>query len=330
MDTSWGYWNSTARARATGIRLIADAVPCAPGQTSGCIAAGDEDLVAAYAYGDEVEFGHSAQEVLSNLETRRTRSNRPTYVNTAAQRVFQVFNAQADIGSMDHYTSGIGLCTITGAAIGMMQGQPVEWAGNYTRQLKLNVEPNAAWVWSQGGNSTIPARSCWHGVPTVGEMQAQLYSELANGAKGITWFIFSDAARAAETPALWDEAGRLGGTLDAVRDWLRTGDLDPGALVSSANKLEVGVVSAPGAVVVPILDRSYLSKPGGYAWSTRRNVTLSVRLPAWIAGGDVTVEEVQAGVTTSLDKTTSRSGDVVTITIPQLRVGTVLVVRPGS
>ncbi|MFM2106598.1 MAG: hypothetical protein RL338_1630, partial [Chloroflexota bacterium] len=330
IDTSWGYWNTTAIARSAGLKLIADAVPCAPGQSSGCIAAGDEDVVAAYAYGDEVEFGHSAQEVLSNLETRRTRSNRPTYVNTATQRVFQVFNAQADIGSMDHYTSGIGLCTITGAAIGMMQGQPVEWAGNYTRQLKLNVEPNPAWVWSQAGNSTIPARSCWLSVPTVAEMQAQLFSELANGAKGITWFIFSDAARAAETPELWDEAGRLGGTLAEVRDWLRTGDLDPGALASSSSRLEVGVVAAPDAVVIPILDLGYRSKPGGYVWSVRRNVSVSIRLPAWMTGGSVTVGQVRDGATTSLDSSTSRSGDLLTITIPELRVGTVLVVRPGS
>lgn len=330
IDTSWGYWNTTTRARSAGLKLIADAVPCAPGQSSGCIAAADEDVVAAYAYGDEKEFSTSAQENLRNVELRRTGSTRPTYVNNAAQRVFQVYAAQADIGAMDHYTSGIGLCTITGAAVGMMQGQPVEWAGNYTRQLKLNVEPNPAWVWSQAGNSTIPARSCWHGVPTVAEMQAQLFSELANGAKGITWFIFSDAARAAETPGLWDEAGRLGGTLAAVRDWLRTGDLDPGALVTSSSRLEVGVVAAPGAVVIPILDLEYLSKPSGYAWAARRNVSVSVRLPAWMTGGAVTVGQVRAGATTSLDSTTSRSGDVLTITIPELHVGTVLVIRVGS
>ena len=127
---------------------------------------------------------------------------------------------------------------------------------------------------------------------------------------------------------LWDEAGRLGATLDAVRGWLRTGDLDPGALASSSTGLEVGVVTAPAAVVVPILDLAYLGKPGGYVWSTRRDVTVSVRLPAWMAGSPVTVGEVRAGETTSLDSTTRRSGDVLTISVPELQVGTILVVQP--
>ena len=121
---------------------------------------------------------------------------------------------------------------------------------------------------------------------------------------------------------------RAGATLDAVRGWLRTGDLDPGALASSSTGLEVGVVTAPAAVVVPILDLAYLGKPGGYVWSTRRDVTVSVRLPAWMAGSPVTVGEVRAGETTSLDSTTRRSGDVLTISVPELQVGTILVVQP--
>jgi hypothetical protein len=172
IDTSWGYDWTVPLARQYGFSLIADAVPCAQGQTSGCISKQDEDVVLTYAYGDEVEFGHSAQEVMRNLDQRRLGSDRPTFVNTASSRVFQVFNTQADVPAMDHYTSGIGLCTITTAQPGSMQGQPVEWAGNYTRQLKLNVEPAPAWTWSQAGNKKN--RTCWKGLPTVGEMRAQL------------------------------------------------------------------------------------------------------------------------------------------------------------
>ncbi len=326
IDTSWGYWNTVAKAKEWGMKLIADAVPCAPGQTSGCIADADESVVAAYAYGDEVEFGHAAQEVMANLEIRRTGSDRPTYINNAAQRVFQVFAGQADIGSMDHYTSGIGLCTITTAQPSSMQGQPVEWAGNYARQLKLNVEPNPAWVWSQAANWQQSSRSCWHGTPTVGEMQAQMFSELANGAKGITWFIFNRPEVIAEAPELWDEAGNLGATLAATRGWFSTGDLDPGALVGASPDLEVGVVSAPDAVVASVLDLSYREKPKGYEWTTRADVGVAIALPAWIADGAVSVEQVQDGMSSPVPN--SRSGDVVTVTIPTLNVGTILVLRP--
>jgi hypothetical protein len=327
IDTSWGYWQTVPKAREYGIKLIADAVPC-PGGTKvdGCIGSEDEDLVAAYAYGDEVEFGHAAQEVMTNLEVRRTGSDRPTYINNAAQRVFQVFAGQADIGSMDHYTSGIGLCTITTAQPSSMQGQPVEWAGNYTRQLKRNVEPNPAWVWSQAANWRQSSRSCWHGTPTIEEMQAQVFSELANGAKGITWFIFSQPALVAEAPELWDEAGNLGATLVAVRDWLAHGDLDPGALVTADPDLEVGVVSAPDAVVASVLDLSYREKPKGYAWTARRAVAVDVALPAWLAGLDVSVSQVRAGETTAVPFV--RDGEVVEVTIPVLEVGTILVIRP--
>ena len=44
--------------------------------------------------------------------------------------------------------------------------------------------------------------------------------------------------------------------------------------------------------------------------------------------GPVTVGEVRAGETTSLDSTTRRSGDVLTISVPELQVGTILVVQP--
>lgn len=327
IDTSWGYWNTVDKARAYGIKLIADAVPCAEGQTSGCIASSDEDVVAAYAYGDEVEFGHAAQEVLGQLETRRLQGSRPTYINNAAQRDFQVYAGAADVGSMDHYTSGIGLCTITTAQPSSMQGQPVEWAGNYTRQLKLNVEPNPAWTWSQAANWPQSSRSCWHGVPTVAEMQAQLYSELANGAKGISWFIFNTPELVAASSDLWSEAGNLGATLDAVRGWLAIGDLDPGALVTASPGLEVGVVSAPGAVVASILDLTYKSKPKGYEWGARTGVTVSIALPAWLAGASgVSVTEVRNGIATSVPAT--RSGDVVTVSIPSVTVGAILVVQP--
>jgi hypothetical protein len=328
IDTSWGYASTIDKARQHQIKLIADAVPCAPGQVSDCIAAADEEWVAAYAYGDEVEFGHAAQEVLANVELRRTRSTRPTYINDAAQRIFQVFAAQADIGSMDHYTSGIGLCTITTAQPSSMQGQPVEWAGNYTRQLKLNVEPNPAWTWSQAGNWKNSSRSCWHGVPTVGEMQAQVYSELANGAKGITWFIFNAPDLVASVPELWGEAGRLGATLDATRGWFSTGDLDPGALVAASSNLEIGVISGPHAVVASVLDLSYRSKPKGYEWTPRSNVQVSIALPAWMAGLPVTVARVQGGVSSTLSA--DRHGNVIEVTIPTISVGTILVVRPSE
>jgi hypothetical protein len=324
IDTSWGYDWTVPIARAHGFKLIADAVPCAPGQTSGCISESDEDVVAVYAYGDEVEFGHSAQEVLANIERRRTMSDKPTYINDAAQRVFQVFAAQADVGSMDHYTSGIGLCTITTAQPSSMQGQPVEWAGNYTRYLKLNVEPNPAWVWSQAANGRN--KTCWKGLPTVGEMRAQLFSELANGAKGITWFIFGKASDIEAKPALWDEAGRLGATLVETRDWFAHGDLDPGAFRGSSADLEVGVISAPDAVVVPVLDLRYRLKPKGYVWGTREGVQVSWALPAWMASLDVAVTQVRAGVATAVPFT--RSGAIVTATIPSLQVGTVLVAQP--
>jgi len=324
IDTSWGYDWTVPLARRYGFKLIADAVPCMPGETSGCIAKADEDVVAVYAYGDEVEFGHSSQEVMANLDRRRLFTDRPTFVNTASSRVFQVFNTQADVGAMDHYTSGIGLCTITTAQPASMQGQPVEWAGNYTRQLKLNVEPNPAWTWSQAGNRKN--KTCWHGLPTVGEMKAQLFSELANGSKGVMWFIFGGYADVNPKPSLWDEAGDLGATLVETRGWLATGDLDPGAFAGGSPDLEVGVISSPGALVVPVLDLRYLLKPKGYVWSARDDVQVGIRLPAWMRG-DVIVQQVRAGVHTAVPFT--RSGDVVTATIPQVKVGTVLVVRPG-
>jgi len=224
---------------------------------------------------------------------------------------------------MDHYTSAIGLCTITTAQPASMQGQPVEWAGNYTRQLKLNVEPNPAWVWSQAGNKKNG--TCWHGLPTVGEMRAQLFSELANGAKGITWFIFGSYEDIDPKPALWDEAGRLGATLVETRGWLSHGDLDPGALRGASADLEVGVVSAPEAVVVPVLDLRYRLKPKGYVWGTRHDVQVSVALPAWLTG-EVSVAQVRADATTRVPFT--RDGDVVTATIPSLSVGTILVIEP--
>lgn len=328
IDTVWGYARNVATAREYKFRLIADAVPCLEGQTSGCIAPEDEDVVAVYAYGDEVEFGRSAQEVMANLERRRLESDRPTYINDAAQRVFQVFAGQADIGSMDHYTSGIGLCTISGAQPATMQGQPIEWAGNYTYYLKRNVEPNPAWVWSQAGNKKTTADSCWHGLPTVDEMRAQLFSELANGAKGTTWFIFGSYADVDPSPALWAEAGLLGATLSETRAWLSTGDLDPGALLGSSPDLEVGVVSAPDAVVVPVLDLSYREKPKGYVWSSRDDVEVEVALPAWLAEGDVSVWQVIGGVWSEVDA--ERDGDAVTARIDALDVGTVLVILPAA
>jgi hypothetical protein len=328
IDTSWGYWDTVDKIVDRNIKLIADAVPCAPGQTSGCISEEDEKHIAAYAYGDEVEFGHAAQEVAGQLELRRQRSTRPTYINDAAQRLFQAYAGQADIGSMDHYTSGIGLCTITTAQPSSMQGQPVEWAGNYTRQLKLNVEPNPAWTWSQAANWQQSSRSCWHGTPTIGEMQAQVYSELANGSKGITWFIFNRPELVAESPELWAEAGNLGATLVETRGWLSTGDLDPGALVASAPGLEVGVVSAPDAVVASILDLDYRSKPKGYEWATRTDVGVSIALPTWLANtGDLSVTQVRDGASSPVPFT--RAGDVVTATIPSLNVGTLLVIEPA-
>jgi hypothetical protein len=325
IDTSWGYDWTVPIAREYGFKLVADAVPCAPGQTSGCIAEPDEDVVAAYAYGDEVEFGHSAQEVLANVERRRIGGDRPTYINNAAQRIFQVFAGQADVGAMDHYTSAIGLCTITTAQPSSMQGQPVEWAGNYTRYLKLNTEPNPNWVWSQAGNQP---KSCWHGNPTVGEMRAQLFSELANGAKGIMWFIFGSYADVTPSPGLWDEAGALGATLDATRGWLKTGDLDPGALASAPPKIEAGVVSAPRAVVVPVTNLEYRLKPKGYVWSVRDGLRLGVRMPAWFSGTPMSAWQVRAGTFTRL--ASSRSGDTITVTIPRMREGTVLVFRPAA
>jgi hypothetical protein len=326
IDTSWGYDSTVRLARQWGFKLIADAVPCLSGQTSGCIAQSDEDVVAVFAYGDEVEFGHSAQEVLANMERRRLSSSKPTFVNNASQRIFQTFAAQADVGAMDHYTSAIGLCTITVDQPSSMQGQPVEWAGNYTRYLKANVEPNPAWTWSQAGNNGNPARSCWHGVPTVGEMRAQLLSELANGSKGTMWFIFGSYADVAPNPGLWDEAGRLGATLDATRGWLASGDLDPAALVARSADTEVGVISAPGAIVVPVLDLRYRLKPKGYVWSTRANVAVTVRVPAWLAGRSLEVGQVKDGVFLPVPST--RNGTRISITIPSLQVGTVLVVRP--
>jgi hypothetical protein len=323
IDTSWGYDWTVPLARQYGFKLIADAVPCAPGQTSDCITKADEDVVAVFAYGDEVEFGHSSQEVMANLDRRRLSSDKPTFVNTASSRVFQVFNTQADVPAMDHYTSGIGLCTITTAQPSSMQGQPVEWAGNYTRQLKLNVEPAPAWTWSQAGNKKN--QTCWKGLPTVGEMRAQLFSELANGSKGIMWFIFGSYADVTPKPALWDEAGALGATLVDTRDWITAGDLDPGAYEGGSPDLEVGVVSGPDALVVSVLDLQYRMKPKGYVWSPRDDVHVGVRLPAWMQG-DVTVEQVRGGVSTTVPFT--RTGDVVHVRIPQVRVGTLLVVRP--
>ena len=327
IDTSWGYDWTVPLAEQYGFKLIADAVPCLPGQTSGCIAQADESVVAAYAYGDEVEFGHSAQEVLANVDRRRLNSSRPTFVNDASQRIFQTFAAQADVGAMDHYTSAIGLCTITADQPSSMQGQPVQWAGNYTRYLKLNTEPNPAWTWSQAGNNGNPARSCWHGLPTVDEMRAQLFSELANGSKGVMWFIFGGAADVSAAPALWAEAGGLGATLDATRGWLSSGDLDPGALVKRASDTEVGVISAPGAMVVPVLDLRYRMKPKGYVWSTRTNVGVTVRVPAWLAGGGLQVGQVQDGVFAPVPFT--RNGSQIAVTIPSMKVGTVLVIRPS-
>jgi len=224
---------------------------------------------------------------------------------------------------MDHYTSAIGLCTITTAQPASMQGttRRVGRQLHASAEAQRRAEPRVGCGRRRETRRTVRAGTA---CPPWARCRAQLFSELANGAKGITWFIFGSYEDIDPKPALWDEAGRLGATLVETRGWLSHGDLDPGALRGASADLEVGVVSAPEAVVVPVLDLRYRLKPKGYVWGTRHDVQVSVALPAWLTG-DVSVSQVRADATTRVPFT--RDGDVVTATIPSLDVGTILVIE---
>ena len=283
----------------------------------------------------------------------------PTYMNMARSRRFGEFAPIADIASMDAYR--------VGAPKPDSWPQPwgglLETAADYTEDLKRNCEPAPAWVWAQGSHTWDErlwvnnklGRPC----PTPGEVQSQLYYQLAQGAKGVFWFTAStpaDARRYFGDKNNKDIAFRnLSDTekkplLDQISAWYEetlqsTGHFslemkalsrlllrsDPARITtvltaSNRTKLDVAALVGEKAVLVFLNNADYVPDALGYRFQPQRNVKIRVSLPGWIKPKDcfwMTYNHIAPAII-------SLAGGTMSISTREIGVGAILVVATDS
>lgn len=313
------------------VRPKLDAKPSLPDFVTDFLAnRGAGDIFAAFDSAEEPEIGKDDDvypktfKVMQTTEAIRAVTRRHPIAGTLCQsRKFYQYAPIFDVAIMDAYR-------VTAPSA---DDPPFYW-GNYleslvfyTRDLKLNSEPAPIWVWGQGIHrwterawvDNSPGRP----IPSPSEARAQLYMQLAEGAKGLLWFqyimpdgfgdgykkIFRENQedlkqmgislsednigqaiayyrKCAEElePAIAD----MNAEMRVLRPILSRGDRYPHISVVSAGAKDTyaGCVASEKALVVFVVNLDYEFNPRGYIFRPREQVKLTVECPEWLTDVD--------------------------------------------
>jgi len=229
-----------------------------------------------------------APELVAAETVFREVTYQPTYLNLMSERLLPKYAPIGDIAGVQHYAIDAPAANGTGS-------HSLAEVLTYTLSLRDLAAPGPIWPWAQALCSVgwrKDPQACWNRLPTPAEMRAQLYLQLAAGAKGIFWGDYR-AAWVAEGAAQWDEVGAQNRMMGAIADLLLYGE--PAATVTVPTRTHASAIVSERAVVVPVVNLDYTwerrtwiagnpapeaSPP--YAFRPREQLTFSVLVPEWI------------------------------------------------
>lgn len=224
----------------------------------------------------------------------------PTFNGGKTNKNIGTFAGMADVQGMDFY---FGACAPHITRFGT--DYPLRGPYDYLRNTRENHMPLPTWLYAQG---LSPA---WHKVVEVGgikivdyyadpspsEIMVQAFQVYAAGAKGFLWFQVNQD-RAKDNKPAWDAIVRANKITRALRDLLREGD--PTGAAKTAQKALVEAIRSRDAIVVPVIDEEFTSKPTDTACNTAtsagavphfkfaaQKVTVDVTIPRDLAVADV-------------------------------------------
>ena len=213
----------------------------------------------------------------------------PTYGNLSSYKLLPKYAPALDLAGVSHYAVDAWAANGRGA-------HPLEDVYTYTLGLRYHTAPAPIWPWVQALCDTSwyeNTGACWNRLPTPAEMRAQLYLELAAGAKGVLWYTYHPelVAQGAEQ---WQEVGRQNRLLGAVSDLFLYGDVAETVQVDQGRVLARAIVSER-AVAIPVVNLDYDWEPylwrqgedppppsQPYRFRERSALSFSVLLPQWI------------------------------------------------
>ncbi|NLS77225.1 MAG: hypothetical protein GXY76_08210 [Chloroflexi bacterium] len=237
---------------------------------------------------------------------------RPAAELEAAERAYQQATAHLtylDLGAAELSADLAPLADAAGLARYAIDAPGPRWAGSHaleevytdTLALRALAGPGPVWTWAQGlGLAPWGAAEAdtWGRLPTAAELRAQLWLQVAAGAKGVFWSAYSPALAAA-APELWAEIGRQNGVLAALGELLLYGEPAAPAWVEGGKALARPIVGERAAVI-PVVNLDYAwerrawaaGQPApepspAYAFRAREGVAVQATLPAWLQAEDV-------------------------------------------
>lgn len=229
-----------------------------------------------------------APELITAEAVFREITYQPTYLNLMSRHLLPKYAPIGDISGVQHYAIDAPAANGTGS-------HSLAEVLTYTLSLRDLAAPAPIWPWAQALCSTgwrQDPQACWNRLPTPAEMRAQLYLQLAAGAKGIFWGDYR-AAWAAESAAQWEEVGAQNRMLGAIADLLLYGE--PAATVTVPTQTHASAIVSERAVAVPVVNLDYAwerrtwaadSSPPEpsppYAFRLREGLVFSVLVPEWI------------------------------------------------
>lgn len=244
--------------------------------TSGIVAVMTGDESDDTIYDDDTGIPIPAIKALDSRRSWLRYPELPTFNGGKTNKHIGSFAGMTDIQGIDFYTAA-GAPHIT--AFG--QHPPLRATFDYLRNTRNNHMPLTTWMYTQG---LSPA---WNRDPILGgdefsaqpdpqEILAQGMMAIAAGAKGLAWFQVNQK-EAEKAPERWQAITDVNSMVQAVRPWLREGDVT-GEATSDAETL-VEMIHAPDALVVPIISLDTVSEPTDLGFLLAQS---EEDLPRWI------------------------------------------------